>query len=568
MHSWQPRGRLVTVASLYILVAPLLQCSSSGNATRSTGGDASHATSDAATEASTDAATTSTLCTVTVGTSGTLLRGTLLLPGGPSTGEVLVSAGGTITCAAASCGSSTGYGAATVVSCPRGVISPALINTHDHTNYATVGPEGHGDIRYDHRNDWRTGADGFTALKAIVSTTDTATIAAQELRLLVGGATSVIGSGGVAGLVRNLASYDTPTDETEGLTGDTVYFDTFPLGDENGAVLSSGCAYPSIESVGSAFTGGRYAPHIAEGVNLGAENELTCASAASNNLVTSKTSVIHGVGINAKDVAALETAGAYVIWAPRSNISLYGNTTPVTELRYANVPIALGTDWLPSGSMNMLRELACADALNQRYFGAAFTDQDLFEMATIHGAVAAGFDDQIGSLTVGKLADITVFDGTTNQGYRAVISASSEDVHLVLRGGTVLYGDAALVAAMTGSAPSCTSWNVCGVARSVCIDTPGVTLSALEAIGTSVYALASCRSAAPAGEPSCVPYRDTYPEGTSATDRDGDGIADSSDDCPDIFNPVRLMDGTTQADVDGDGYGDACDAAPLDATKH
>jgi len=109
---------------------------------------------------------------------------------------------------------------------------------------------------------------------------------------------------------------------------------------------------------------------------------------------------------------------------------------------------------------------------------------------------------------------------------------------------------------------------VCGVARSVCIDTPGLTLSAVEAVGSSVYAIASCRNVTPAGEPTCVPYRDTYPDGTSATDRDGDGVPDTSDDCPDIFNPIRPMDGPKQADVDGDGFGDACDAKPLDPTTH
>ncbi len=277
------------------------------------------------------------------------------------------------------------------------------------------------------------------------------------------------------------------------------------------------------------------------------------------------TSVIHGVGMNANDVAKLQAAGSYLIWAPRSNISLYGDTAPVTELAYAGVPIALGTDWLPSGSMNMLRELACADLLNRKYFASTFSDQDLFEMATIHGAAAAGFESQIGSLEVDKLADITVFDGATNQGYRAVIDASSEDVHLVLRGGSVLYGDAAIVSALSSS---CTPWTVCGIARAVCIDAPGVTLADIDGVASSVYAIAACRGATPPGEPTCVPDRDTYPDGPSATDRDGDGVPDSADDCPDVFDPIRPMDGTKQSDVDGDGYGDACDAYPLDATKH
>ena len=63
-------------------------------------------------------------------------------------------------------------------------------------------------------------------------------------------------------------------------------------------------------------------------------------------------------------------------------------------------------------------------------------------------------------------------------------------------------------------------------------------------------------------------HRDTYPDGITAADRDGDGIADAADDCPDVFNPVRSMDGNVQSDVDGDGFGDACDARPLDASAH
>ena len=177
-----------------------------------------------------DAAPSAPLCEVTSGTSGTLLRGTLLLPQGPVVGEVLVSAAGTITCAAASCASSAGYAAATVVSCANGVVSPALINAHDHTNYATVSPEGHGDIRYDHRNDWRVGADGFMALKSVASTTDPAIVAAQELRLLLGGATSVIGSGGSPASRETSPPTTLPPTRLRGSRAGTVYFDTFPLG--------------------------------------------------------------------------------------------------------------------------------------------------------------------------------------------------------------------------------------------------------------------------------------------------------------------------------------------------
>jgi hypothetical protein len=58
-----------------------------------------------------------------------------------------------------------------------------------------------------------------------------------------------------------------------------------------------------------------------------------------------------------------------------------------------------------------------------------------------------------------------------------------------------------------------------------------------------------------------------YTGAVTATDRDGDGIPDSTDDCPLVFNPVRPMDDGAQADADGDGLGDACDPCPLDAAN-
>jgi hypothetical protein len=515
------------------------------------------------------------VCAVaSTGTSGVLLQGTLLLPAGPTTGELLVNAGGSIACAAASCASSTGYSAATRISCPNGVISPGLVNAHDHTEYATRAPETLPTTRFDCRNDWRKGIGGFTALPTTESTTDAPTIAAQELRFVMGGATSVVGSGGVAGLLRNLAEYNN-TPLLEGLTGNSVYFDTFPMGDSSSTATAppASCGFPGIESASSAFSGGVYAPHLSEGIDLYAQAETTCAGQTSNNLLTAQTAVIHGVGVNATQVNAIATAKAKLVWSPRSNMSLYGDTAPVTVYDAMGVTIALGSDWLSSGSMNMLRELACADSLNQQYFAKHFTDAELFAMATSNAATAMGFDSQIGTLAAGMVADVAVFDGTTNKGYRAVIDASVEDVRLVLRGGTALYGDAALLSALN-TASTCTAMTVCGLDRTVCIETPSVTLTQIQSVATSVYPLYFCRGQAPTNEPSCTPYRETYPNGITTGDQDGDGVADGTDDCPAIFNPPRMLDngdsttGTTQSDVDGDGYGDACDAKPLDPTSH
>jgi Amidohydrolase family len=497
----------------------------------------------------------------TKGTAGLLVRATLLAPSGPMKGELLVDVGGKITCVDASCASAPGYAAATVLACPDGVVSAALINGHDHTEYNAAPPLPHGTERWQHRNGWRTGAGGETALPKVKSTTDAAIIAAAELRFVLGGATTINGSGGVAGLARNAAAARSNAAQLEGLTS-AVFFDTFPLGDSNGAEIVAGCGYPSIRTAASAFASGAYSPHIGEGVNAAAENELTCLKAS---LVTSETAIIHAVGVDATDVDVIAKAGAKVIWSARTNVDLYGNTAPVTLLKNAGVTIGLGTDWLASGSMNMLRELSCVDSLNQKYFAKAFDDRTLVEMATKNAAVALKIDGQLGELSVGKLADIAIWNGVVSKEYRAVIDAGVEDVLLLLKNGKPLYGEASIVDALQ---PGCGDLAACGTQKKVCVDTGNVTWAQIQAAAQSTYPLFFCKGHAPDAEPSCIPYRDTYPNGTSATDRDGDGIADAQDDCPDVFNPTRPMDGATQSDVDKDGAGDACDAKPLDPAAH
>ncbi|MGH7284087.1 MAG: amidohydrolase family protein [Polyangiaceae bacterium] len=500
-------------------------------------------------------------CSVTsTGSSGLLIQGEILLPNGPAKGEVLVDGSGKIACADVDCSQTNGYGDATVLSCPGGVVSAGLVNAHDHTDYNTAPPIDHANTRWDHRNGWRTGAGGEQKLTEPKTSSDSKVLAAAEMRFLMSGVTALNGSGGVDGLVRNVANYKNQ-EQLEGLSGKTVHFDTFPLGDSNGTEISSGCAYPKVVTAGIAFEDGNYTPHIAEGINPQAENELTCLK---GTVVTNRTGIIHSVGVNANDVGVIASAGAKVIWSPRSNISLYGDTTPITEMKNAGVVIGMGTDWLASGSMNMLRELACADSLNQKYFAGTFDDKSLYEMATKNSAIAIGFDSQIGTLAPGLWADIAIYAPGTNKDYRAVIDAGVEDVLLVLRGGRPMYGEQKIIDAL---AQGCEAITVCNAQKSVCIDTPNVKLADVQSAAASSYPLFFCKDQTPDKEPSCVPYRDSYPNGTSATDGDGDGVDDSSDDCPTIFNPPRSMDGASQSDVDGDGAGDACDSAPLDNSK-
>lgn len=499
-------------------------------------------------------------CVVTTkGTAGLMLEGNLLLPSGePTKGAVLIE-GGKITCV----GTCTA-GAATVLTCADSLIAPGLVNAHDHTDYDVKGPYAHATTRWTWRQGWRTGALGETKLPTMPRTKNDTESAIAELRFVLGGVTSIIGSGGVDGLARNLAKFPKNGD-TADLAGKTAFFDTFPLDDATGRVTPADCDPTKVVSPSTAFKGGTYVPHVSEGIATEANNEFKCLSKTTVGVIVGRTAMIHSVGLNAKDVSEAAKVGAMVVWSPRSNVDYYGDTAPITMFKNAGVVMSIGTDWLPSGSMNLLRELQCADSLNQKYFGKALSDRDLVDLATKNGAAAGGFENEIGKLAVGFMADVTVFDARVNKGFRAIVDAGVEDVQLVLRSGKPLAGDAALIDAL---AEGCESLDVCGGPKKVCVDVTGVTLAAVKTALLNNYPLFYCKGTVPTGEPSCTPYRDAYPAGTSATDGDGDGVPDAKDNCPTVFNPPRPLDGAKQGDGDADGFGDACDLKPLDPAAH
>lgn len=523
------------------------------------------------------------VCAVTTTGTGTgrVFQGTVLTPGKTfHNGEIVVD-NGVVTCAGCDCSADASYATASVVQCANGVISPGLINTHDHITYLKNGPIGHGTERYESRQDWRKGAHGHTPIP-YTSGSNNQLLSFGELRFLMGGATSTAGAGGRIGLLRNVDTLDTAL--LQGAPMQPANSDTFPLDDTSGAQNTSGCTYGSSRTTGSSIASlDGYLPHISEGIDVEARNEFLCQSKddAANgyyDLVKPQTAIIHAIPMLPVDGAEIEQNEAAVIWSPRTNIDLYGNTAPVTMLDAQGVQLALGTDWIISGSMNMLRELKCADSLNHDYYDKHFSDSDLWKMVTVNAAYAVGGKYVLGQLAPGYVADIAIFDGTTDKDHRAVINAGVEDVVLVMRGGKALYGDTALMSDPAIGGAACEDINggvgdVCGKPKKACVaadvnDGGTTTLASVRAAGEAYYPLYFCKSAgAPTNEPSCVPYRDEYPNGITADDKDGDGVADATDNCPAIFNPARLMDNGAQSDADGDGVGDACDRCPLDATN-
>ncbi len=540
-------------------------------------------------------------CEVTAGTGGaTLLTGDVLTPGEVFRGgQVLVGSDGVIACVGCDCGTAAGADTATRVVCPDSVISPGLINAHDHVTFAGGWPyddsrPGQTDRlteeRYEHRHDWRRGLDGHTRIPASGGMSSTGQMQWLELRQMMSGTTSVFGSGGPEGLLRNLDSNTRNDLPRAGAT-----YQTFPLGDgRDGTKLDMGCAYPGCSGPDCFVPGGMqtFVPHVAEGIDTAARNEFLCLSMGDGDITEPQSAFIHGVGLLPVDIAEMAAQEVELIWSPRTNISLYGDTARVTEYARLGVTIGLGTDWVLTGSMNMLRELACADSLNQNYFGRFFPDEELWLMATRNSARALRVDDVLGTLAPGYVADIAVFDASMHRDHRAVLMAQPEDVVLVMVGGEVRFGDDALVDAIT---PGCDVIpDVCGEAKRICVADqtcyPGCSQASGSPTPCTYALLRGCGDGSttapqyplffcgePADEPSCLPARTSmgplpdamvngsnyYAGMSSPDDMDGDGLSNSADNCPTIFNPIRPLDDGAQADYDSDGVGDACDPCPL-----
>jgi large repetitive protein len=501
-------------------------------------------------------------CDVAPGSgAAVLLRGTVLGRDVVYENGAVLYEGSSIACVGCDCAESAGAKQATRVDCADAVISPGLINPHEHMTFSEGAPLAATTTRYDHRHGWRGSVS--TPSNAHGTGATSAGNRWVEMRQLFSGVTSMVGSGRANGLVRNL---DQPSEADVALGLQAVEFETFPLGDGDEEQRAN-CDWDYVIDEFSASQLHAFLPHVAEGIDGDAAEEFRCQSTSfdgGQDFTERNASHIHGIGLDAADYDRMARDGTRLIWSPRSNISLYGHTAMVTTFDRLGGVVAIGTDWSYSGSANMARELACADEYNKAQLAGHFTDEELWRMATWNAAVATGSETVIGSLEAGKLADVAVFAGQPGQHHRAVLQSDNAGVLLVVMAGQPVFGEADVVA---GLGQKCEAIDVCGEARAVCASRElGVTYASLAAeVATGArpaYPAFFCGP--PPGEPTCVPSRPGQFTGVAAGgDPDGDAIADAADNCPAVFNPPRPVDGANQVDTDGDGEGDACDPTPV-----
>ncbi|EIK68013.1 amidohydrolase family protein [Pseudomonas synxantha BG33R] len=122
---------------------------------------------------------------------------------------------------------------------------------------------------------------------------------------------------------------------------------------------------------------------------------------------------VHMTQISEEDLALLVESNTSVIHCPESNLKLASGFCPVERLWQAGVNVAIGTDGAASNNdLDLLGETRTAAMLAKAVAGSAtaLDAHRALRMATLNGARAMGLESEIGSLEVGKAADIVAFD--------------------------------------------------------------------------------------------------------------------------------------------------------------
>ena len=327
---------------------------------------------------------------------------------------------------------------AAVLDCRGGaVLSPGFVNAHEHPAYSTAFPDPHLNPDYEHRDEWRLGVNGKRPLpipeRLDYEDGDPGTAAkllAMELRHLLGGATAIAGPGGLPGVIRNVERHRRPGDpERYDAEADVEVFPfSFRAVEDLRTECSGGPAFqfPPPSDPDLAFMA--YVPHVGEG------RKSSCAARAEVARYLKRVqrrdrryALVHGVATDRADYAIMREFDVTLVWSPRSNLALYGETVDLAGAMDSGVRIALSTDWSPSGSFNMREELKCARRVASAT-GVALPAEALWRMSTVNGAYALGLEDRYGTIAPGLRADLILIAHAGGDPHDAVLTATDDDL--------------------------------------------------------------------------------------------------------------------------------------------
>ncbi|MHA1259541.1 MAG: amidohydrolase family protein [Candidatus Heimdallarchaeaceae archaeon] len=161
------------------------------------------------------------------------------------------------------------------------------------------------------------------------------------------------------------------------------------------------------------------------------------------------TIIAHGIWLDEEEFDIIRKTGTKISHNPSSNSKLASGICDVSKYVNLGITVGLATDGAPcNNNYDMFREMRLASFLQKvkHLNEQALPAKKVIRMATIEGARAINLDNKIGSLEVGKKADLIQVDldkinamPLYNPTSHLVYSASSNDVTLTMVDGRILY---------------------------------------------------------------------------------------------------------------------------------
>jgi 5-methylthioadenosine/S-adenosylhomocysteine deaminase len=117
----------------------------------------------------------------------------------------------------------------------------------------------------------------------------------------------------------------------------------------------------------------------------------------------------HCIYLTEDDIGRIARAGAHAVHIPKCNATS-GRMAPTPLLKRAGINLALATDTQHADMVELMRWALVTARLQEGHVDADWQPHHVLHMATLGGARALGLADRIGSLALGKQADLVVFD--------------------------------------------------------------------------------------------------------------------------------------------------------------
>jgi 5-methylthioadenosine/S-adenosylhomocysteine deaminase len=321
-----------------------------------------------------------------------------------------------------------------------GVVTPGLIDLHGHPEF-NVFAAWEPPKQYVNRYAWRGGAEYQTLVRDPANELGDAGLRKEQLRYaevraLVGGVTAIQGAGESAdsseALVRNVDRV---------IFGKHIARTAIDLPGEPTATDPDGFGMDTWENILEDIESGtttRLYVHLAEGQSSNDRSREELDKLVRLKGLTAATVVIHGTALSEDQLGDLKDAGAKLVWSPQSNLRLYAETTLADRALALDLPLALGADWLPSGSSSLLAEMKVARNWLADH-GVDLGATALVQMVTETAAEIAGLEDDLGRLKADRPADVAVFERRFDDPWECVAHATPAEVSLVMIGGDVAY---------------------------------------------------------------------------------------------------------------------------------